>query len=624
MQRQLQTLTRPEELAALRTRLKEQRDKEKIRVRICMTGCRAHGAEEIMKAFEQQIGKSRLDDRIEIIPTGCHGFCAQAPVLVVDPYDIFYGSISPEDVEEIVSETVLAGRPVERLLYRHPESGEPIVHSREIPFYRKQKKIVLRNCGEIDPQNILHYIERDGYSALAKAVTEMSPQEIIDEVTAAGLRGRGGAGFPTGRKWTFARAAGGNSHTSRKYMVCNADEGDPGAFMDRAVLEGDPHSVIEGMTIAAYAIGASEGFVYVRAEYPIAVEHLKKALEDAEAIGFLGDDILGSGFSFRVKIKKGSGAFVCGEETALIASLEGRRGMPRPRPPFPVQSGLWRKPTCINNVETLANVAPIILNGGPWYAAIGTEKSKGTKVFALAGKVNNTGLVEVPMGITLKEVVFSVGGGIPDGRAFKAVQTGGPSGGCIPEEHLELPVDYESLAKVGAIMGSGGMIVADDRTCMVDVSRFFMDFIQDESCGKCVPCRIGTKRMLEILTDIASGRGTEEDLELLEELAYSIKDSALCGLGQTAPNPVLTTLRYFRDEYLAHIREGRCPAGVCKALIRYQIIPEKCTGCGACLRVCPSEAISGEKKQVHFIHQEKCIKCGLCYSTCRFEAISVQ
>jgi NADH:ubiquinone oxidoreductase subunit F (NADH-binding)/Pyruvate/2-oxoacid:ferredoxin oxidoreductase delta subunit len=407
-------------------------------------------------------------------------------------------------------------------------------------------------------------------------------------------------------------------------MICNADEGDPGAFMDRAVLEGDPHAAIEGMTIAAYAIGASEGYVYVRAEYPIAVEHLKKAIADAESLGLLGENILDSGYSFKIKITKGSGAFVCGEETALIASIEGSRGMPRPRPPFPAQSGVWGKPTSINNVETLANVPPIILNGGKWYAAIGTEKSKGTKVFALAGKVNNTGLVEVPMGITLKEVVFDVGGGIPDQRNFKAVQTGGPSGGCIPESMLDLPVDYESLAKVGAIMGSGGMIVADDRTCMVDVSRFFMDFIQDESCGKCVPCRIGTKRMLETLEDICEGRGTLEDLETLEELAASIKDTALCGLGQTAPNPVLTTLKYFKEEYLAHIEEGACPAKVCKALIRYIIIADNCTGCGACIKVCPTEAISGAKKEVHIIAQEKCIKCGVCYSTCRFDAIEVE
>jgi NADH-quinone oxidoreductase subunit F len=614
---EVKRLGNTKDLEDLRNRLKRDKDEHRVRVRICMTGCRAHGAEELMNAFEEEVKKRKLG--VEIVATGCHGFCAQAPVLVVDPYGIFYGGVSPQDVPEIVSETVENGKPVERLLYTDPATGKAIVHARDVPFYKNQQKIVLRNCGEIDPTNILHYIERDGYAALARALTEMDPAAVIEEVSTAGLRGRGGAGFPTGRKWTFTRAASGEP----KYMICNADEGDPGAFMDRAVLEGDPHTAIEGMIIAAYAIGASEGYVYVRAEYPIAVKHLGKALQDAEALGLLGDNILGSGFSFRVKIKKGSGAFVCGEETALIASIEGRRGMPRPRPPFPAQSGVWGKPTSINNVETLANVPVIILRGGKWYSGIGTEKSKGTKVFALAGKVNNTGLVEVPMGITLKEVVFAVGGGIPDQRSFKAVQTGGPSGGCIPEPMLDLPVDYESLAKVGAIMGSGGMIVADDRTCMVDVSRFFMDFIQDESCGKCVPCRVGTKRMLEILIDICAGRGTREDLQILEDLAHSIKDTALCGLGQTAPNPVLTTLKYFKDEYLAHIEEKTCPAKVCKALIRYRIIVEKCTGCGACLKVCPTAAITGEKKQVHVIAEEKCIKCGMCYATCRFDAIEV-
>jgi NADH:ubiquinone oxidoreductase subunit F (NADH-binding)/(2Fe-2S) ferredoxin/Pyruvate/2-oxoacid:ferredoxin oxidoreductase delta subunit len=616
----LPTLASSAEMASLRDRLRGERDPDKIRVRICMTGCRAHGAEEVMHAFEAQVSERKLGDKVEVVATGCHGFCAQAPVLVVEPYDIFYGGISPEDVPEIVSETVEQGRPVERLLYTDPENGKKVTHARDIPFYKGQMKIVLRNCGEIDPRNILHYIERDGYAALAKVLDGMSSEQVIDEITLSGLRGRGGAGFPTGRKWTFGRAAAG----AVKYMVCNADEGDPGAFMDRAVLEGDPHTALEGMLIAAYAIGATEGYVYVRAEYPIAVEHLKQAIADAEAMGLLGDNILGSSFSFRVKIKKGSGAFVCGEETALIASLEGRRGMPRPRPPFPAQSGLWNKPTVINNVETLANVPPIILQGGRWYAGVGTEKSKGTKVFALAGKVNNTGLVEVPMGIPLKDVVFAVGGGIPDGRGFKAVQTGGPSGGCIPNEHLELPVDYDSLATVGAIMGSGGMIVADDRTCMVDVARFFMEFCQDESCGKCVPCRIGTKRMLETLTEICAGKGSMDDLQVLEDLAVSIKDTALCGLGQTAPNPVLTTLSYFRDEYAAHIEEHRCPAGVCKALIRYEIIPEACTGCQACFKVCPTNAITGEKKQVHYIHQEKCIKCGMCHSSCRFDAIAIR
>jgi NADH:ubiquinone oxidoreductase subunit F (NADH-binding)/(2Fe-2S) ferredoxin/NAD-dependent dihydropyrimidine dehydrogenase PreA subunit len=623
MQHSPTKLADPAALQALREELEAAYDPRKVRVRVCMTGCRAHGAEEVMAAFQEQIQAGGLGEQVEVVPTGCHGFCAQAPVVVVELPElggVFYGGLTPQDIPEVVRETLIGGKPVERLLYRDPESGATVPLARDIPFYRGQMKIVLRNCGEIDPTNVSDYIRRGGYAALAKALSGMSPEEVIAEVSSSGLRGRGGAGFPTGRKWSFARQAAG----SPKYMVCNADEGDPGAFMDRAVLEGDPHTVIEGIILAAYAIGASEGFVYVRAEYPIAVQHVRRAIRDAQSLGLLGESILGSGFGFSIQIRKGSGAFVCGEETALIASIEGRRGMPRPRPPFPAQSGIWKRPTCINNVETLANIPPIILQGGAWYAGIGTEKSKGTKVFAVAGKVNNTGLVEVPMGITLKEVVFSVGGGIPEGRSFKAVQTGGPSGGCIPASKLELPVDYESLAGVGAIMGSGGMIVADDRTCMVDVSRFFMDFIQDESCGKCVPCRIGTKRMLETLVDICSGRGRPEDLELLEELAYSIKDSALCGLGQTAPNPVLTTLKYFGEEYRAHIEERRCPAKVCKALIRYEILPDKCTGCGACLRACPSEAITGQKKQVHLLSQQKCIKCGMCYSVCRFDAISVE
>jgi NADH:ubiquinone oxidoreductase subunit F (NADH-binding)/(2Fe-2S) ferredoxin/NAD-dependent dihydropyrimidine dehydrogenase PreA subunit len=625
MQKTANVLRSAKDLASLYRKLQARRKAEgadRLRVRICMTGCRAHGAEELMQAFRAEVDRQGLAEQVEIRPTGCHGFCAQAPVAVVDPYDFFYGGLSPEDVPEIVTRSLKEGQPVERLLYTDPASGQKVARAREVPFYKGQQKIVLRNCGEIDPTDIEQYIERDGYAALARALTELSPERVIEEITLSGLRGRGGAGFPTGKKWGFARAAGGGSD-GLKYMVCNADEGDPGAFMDRAVLEGDPHTVIEGLLLAAYAIGAREGFVYVRAEYPIAIEHLQKALEDAKSLGLLGEHILGSDFSIEIHIKKGSGAFVCGEETALIASIEGRRGMPRPRPPFPVQAGIWKRPTCINNVETLASVPQIVLRGGKWFAGIGTESSKGTKVFALAGKVNNTGLVEVPMGISLREVVFAVGGGIPEGRGFKAVQTGGPSGGCIPEEYLDLPVDYESLAKVGAIMGSGGMIVADDRTCMVDVARFFMDFIQDESCGKCVPCRIGTKRMLETLTAITAGEGTVEDLAALEELAYSIKDTALCGLGQTAPNPVLTTLKYFRHEYLAHIEQKTCPAKVCKALIRYEVIPDKCTGCQACFKACPADAITGERKQVHLIHQEKCIKCGMCYSSCRFDAIAI-
>ena len=619
MKRNLTRLASAGALEALRADLTRRRDPRRLRVRICMTGCRAQGAEEVLKAFEAEIARRGLGERVDLLATGCHGFCAQAPVLVVDPHDFFYGKVTPADVSEIVESSLLADRPVERLLYTDPASGVKVQKAAEVPFYKEQVKIVLRNCGLIDPRDIRQYIERDGYAAAAKALTSLSPEQVIEQVSLAGLRGRGGAGFPTGRKWSLARA----SQSAVKYLVCNADEGDPGAFMDRAVLEGDPHSVLEGMILAAYAIGATEGVVYVRAEYPIAVEHLKIAIADAQALGLLGSDILGTGFCFNIKIRKGSGAFVCGEETALMASIEGRRGMPRPRPPFPAQSGIWGRPTCINNVETLANIPPILLKGGAWYSGIGTEKSKGTKVFALAGKVNNTGLVEVPMGIPLRKVVFDIGGGIPEGLAFKAVQTGGPSGGCIPRAFLDQPVDYESLAAVGSIMGSGGMIVADERTCVVDFSRFFLEFIQEESCGKCVPCRIGTKRMLEILEDICAGRGRAEDLDTLQELASAIKDTALCGLGQTAPNPVLTTMKYFGEEYRAHIAEGKCPALVCKSLIRYDILADKCTGCMACLKACPADAVTGEKKKVHEIHQDKCIKCGACHAACRFDAITI-
>jgi len=619
MKRNLTRLPGAGALQALRADLARRRDPRRLRVRICMTGCRAQGAEEVLKAFEAEIARRGLGERVDLLATGCHGFCAQAPVLVVDPHDFFYGKVTPADVPEIVESSLLAGRPVERLLYTDPASGAKVQKAAEVPFYKEQVKIVLRNCGLIDPRDIRQYIERDGYAAAAKALISLSPEQVIEQVSLAGLRGRGGAGFPTGRKWSLARA----SQSAVKYLVCNADEGDPGAFMDRAVLEGDPHSVLEGMILAAYAIGATEGVVYVRAEYPIAVEHLKIAIADAQALGLLGSDILGTGFCFNIKIRKGSGAFVCGEETALMASIEGRRGMPRPRPPFPAQSGIWGRPTCINNVETLANIPPILLKGGAWYSGIGTEKSKGTKVFALAGKVNNTGLVEVPMGIPLRKVVFDIGGGIPEGLAFKAVQTGGPSGGCIPRAFLDQPVDYESLAAVGSIMGSGGMIVADERTCVVDFSRFFLEFIQEESCGKCVPCRIGTKRMLEILEDICAGRGRAEDLDTLQELASAIKDTALCGLGQTAPNPVLTTMKYFGEEYRAHIAEGKCPALVCKSLIRYDILADKCTGCMACLKACPADAVTGEKKKVHEIHQDKCIKCGACHAACRFDAITI-
>jgi NADH:ubiquinone oxidoreductase subunit F (NADH-binding)/(2Fe-2S) ferredoxin/ferredoxin len=586
-----------------------------------MTGCRARGAEQVRDAFLEELEKENLGDDVEIRETGCQGFCARAPVAVVDPHGIFYQELTPKDVPEIVSQTLKKDAIVERLLYNDLLSNQRIAYERKVPFYQGQLKNVLRNCGIIDPTKISHYIARNGYSTLEKVLAKMLPEEVISQVTESSLRGRGGAGFPTGRKWGFTKA----TSADVKYIVCNGDEGDPGAFMDRALLEGDPHSVVEGMLIAAYAIEAKTGYIYVRAEYPIAVEHLKIALAQAQELGLLGQNILGSGFGFEIKIKEGAGAFVCGEETALIASIEGRRGMPRPRPPFPAQSGLWGKPTNINNVETYANVPLIVLNGVNHYATIGTEQSRGTKIFSLAGKINNTGLVEVPIGIPIRKVVFEVGGGVPRERKFKAVQMGGPSGGCVPEEHLELPVDYGSLEAIGAIMGSGGMVVMDEDTCMVDTARYFLAFTQVESCGKCVPCRLGTKRMLEILTRITEGQGTEGDIELLLELAEGVRDSALCGLGQTCPNPVLTTVRYFRSEYEEHVLNHRCPAGVCKALISYYIEPEKCQACLICLRQCPAEAIEGGKNTIHVINQEKCTKCGTCLSACpsRFSAVRV-
>ena len=588
-------------------------------VLICTgAGCVASGALELSAAIKDALARHGLADQIGVVETGCLGPCAAGPVAVIYPDGVLYQNLKAENAERIVTEHLLKGRVVKELAAETPADID-MPGLKDIPFFKKQVKIVLRNCGMIDPLNIEEYIARDGHLRLAKALTEMTPDQVIETVKKSGLRGRGGAGFSTGLKWEFCRKAQGEV----KYALCNADEGDPGAFMDRSVLEGDPHSLIEAMAIAGYAIGAKQGYVYVRAEYPLAVDRLGKALGHARERGLLGEDILGTGFGFDVSISRGAGAFVCGEETALMASIEGRRGMPRPRPPFPAQSGIWGQPTCINNVETLANIPPIILKGGAWYAGIGTEKSKGTKVFALAGKVNNTGLVEVPMGIPLRKVVFDIGGGIPDGLAFKAVQTGGPSGGCIPAAFLDQPVDYESLAAVGSIMGSGGMIVADERTCVVDFSRFFLEFIQDESCGKCVPCRIGTKRMLEILEDICAGRGREEDLATLQELASSIKDTALCGLGQTAPNPVLTTMKYFPEEYRAHILERKCPAKACKQLIRFDILADKCTGCTACFKACPADAITGERKKVHEIHQDKCIKCGACHAACRFDAITI-
>lgn len=617
----METLRNAEELRDFRNKLIAETDPNKPCVRICMTGCRAHGAEQIRDAFKEELERQRLGDKIGIRETGCHGFCGRAPLIVIEPQGIFYQQLAPEDVPDIILQTLKNGKVIEHLLYLDPKTGQRIPYERDIPFYKGQQKNVLHNCGVIDPTKISHYIARGGYSALEKALFSMEPETIINEVTESGLRGRGGAGFPTGRKWGFVRSAPGDI----KYIVCNGDEGDPGAFMDRAVMEGDPHSVVEGMLIAAYAMGAKVGFIYVRAEYPIAVEHLNIALDEAWEAGLLGENILGSGFDFKIRIKEGAGAFVSGEETALIASIESRRGMPRPRPPFPAQSGLWDKPTNINNVETYANVPSIILNGADWYASIGTGQSKGTKIFSLAGKINNAGLVEVPIGISIRKVIFDIGGGIPRKRKFKAVQMGGPSGGCVTEKHLDLPIDYGSLESIGAIMGSGGMVVMDENNCMVDIARYFLAFTQRESCGKCVPCRLGTKRMLEILTRITEGKGAEGDIELLTELAEGVTDLSLCGLGQTAPNPVLTTLNYFRDEYEAHIRNKRCPAGVCKELITYLIDEEKCPGCGLCVKACPGGAITlVQKKKPVILNQEKCVKCGSCYDVCKLGAVIVK
>ena len=581
------------------------------------TGCHASGSQEVKKVLEEELVKQGLDHEVRVVETGCNGFCAQGPIMVVQPEGILYQKLKVKDIPHLVQEHFLKGRPVERLFYKEPASSETIPGMGDIPFYSKQQLIVLRNRGIIDPENIDEYIARDGYQGIEKALLEMTPEEIIKEIKDSGLRGRGGAGFPTGLKWELARKADGDV----KYILCNADEGDPGAFMDRSVLEADPHAVIEGMIIAAKAIGAHYGYIYCRAEYPLALKRLDIAISQAKEYGLLGEDILGSGFDFDIEVYQGAGAFVCGEETALMQSIEGKRGMPRPRPPFPAQQGLWKKPTNNNNVETYANVAQIIHKGGEWYASIGTETSKGTKVFALTGDVRNIGLVEVPMGTTLRTIIFEIGGGIPKKRKFKAVQLGGPSGGCVPEEFIDTPVDYESIAKVGAIMGSGGMIVMDDHSCMVDMARFFMDFIQDESCGKCTPCREGTKQMLQILEKITKGKGEPGDIDLLERLSLVIKDAALCGLGQTGPNPVLSTLKYFRDEYKAHVYEKRCPAKRCPALIQFVVNIEKCTKCGVCFKNCPVDAIQWKKKEPAFIDREKCIKCMTCITSCQFDAI---
>lgn len=585
------------------------------------TGCTSSGSKLVREAFEKEIAAKGLSDEIKIVQTGCFGLCALGPVVIVYPDGTFYSRITPEDVSEIVEEHLLKGRVVERLEYKDVDAAPDIDISQlslaDTTFYKSQKRVALRNCGVIDPEEIDEYIAMDGYRALGKCLTEMTPQQVIDVVLESGLRGRGGAGFPTGRKWSFAAA----NDADQKYVCCNADEGDPGAFMDRSVLEGDPHALLEAMTIAGYAIGANQGYIYVRAEYPIAVKRLKIAIEQSREYGLLGKNIFDSGFDFDIDIRLGAGAFVCGEETALMTSIEGHRGEPRPRPPFPAVKGLFAKPTILNNVETYANIPQIILNGADWFKSMGTEKSKGTKVFALGGKINNTGLVEVPMGTTLRHIVEDIGGGIPNGKKFKAAQTGGPSGGCIPAEHFDIEIDYDNLLAIGSMMGSGGLIVMDEDTCMVDIAKFFLEFTVDESCGKCTPCRIGTRRLLEILNKITSGEGTMEDLDELEKLAHLIKDTALCGLGQTAPNPVLSTLHFFRDEYIAHIVDKKCPAGVCKNLLTFKIVEDKCKGCTKCARNCPVSAISGTVKQPHVIDTTKCIKCGACIENCAFGAI---
>ncbi len=608
----------PLELEKLTKSIQSKKKKEKSFISICAgTGCRASESESVINAFKEEIKFLGLQNKVGVKVTGCHGFCEKGPIVVIHPGDIFYQNVEKEDVLEIVYETIIGGKILDRLLYVDPATGKKITKESDVPFYNKQRRIILGNNGKIDPTNIEDYIAIGGYSALSKALFKMIPGQIIEEVIKSGLRGRGGGGFPTGRKWEYCRNAKGKP----KYVICNADEGDPGAYMDRSLLEGNPHSVLEGMILGAYAIGSKSGYVYVRNEYPLAVKHLEIAIKQAEQYGLLGKNILGSGFNFSIQVSRGGGAFVCGESTALMASLEGKPGEPRAKYVHTVEKGLWNKPTTLNNVETWANVPIIINKGANWYSRIGTEKSKGTKIFSLVGKINNTGLVEAPMGMKLHEIIYDIGGGIPNGKKFKAVQTGGPSGGCIPEKLINLPIDYEKLTEAGSMMGSGGMIVMDEENCMVDVAKYFLKFLTEESCGKCVPCREGISQMAEILENITNGKGKPGDIELLEEMSTVIKDTSLCALGGTAPNPVLSTIRYFRDEYDAHINDKKCPAGVCQALIQYSINPKKCIGCGACLKQCPKEAITGEKKQPHTIDPEKCIKCGACYDACKFDAI---
>ncbi len=637
----IKTMTRirsSSDLLSIKKTIISKRESAKTCITVCCgTGCTATGGVEVLAAFKEIISELNAAAKVETKMTGCHGFCERGPLVVIRPRNVFYQQVKPEDAKEIVTETVLEGKIIERLLYTDPATDKKITVEDEVPFYKYQSRILFGDNGSIDPTDINDYLAIDGYQALGKAL-QMRPEQIVDEVKKSGLRGRGGAGFPTGPKWQFCRQAnpksephdaGTTNGQDLKYIICNADEGDPGAFMDRSLLEGNPHSVIEGMIIGALAICGGteykpEGYIYIRNEYPLAIKHLEIAIQQAREYGLLGENILGSGFGFDIKISRGAGAFVCGEESALIASIEGRLGEARPRPPYPAEKGLFNQPTNINNVKTWASVRLVINNGADWFASIGTEKSKGTMIFSLVGKINNTGLVEVPMGMPLRELVYKIGGGIPDGKKLKAVQTGGPSGGCIPESMLDLPVDYEALTKAGSMMGSGGMIVMDENTCMVNVAKYFLNFTVHESCGKCTPCREGVERMHDILVKITEGKGDESDIPLLEELASAVANGALCALGGTAPNPVITTLRYFRDEYEAHIRDKKCPGGVCKALITYSIDAEKCTGCTVCSKKCPQDAIAGERKAAHVIDQPNCIKCGVCLDTCKFNAVKVQ